>query len=272
MTGCAPRCPEKNVYNGPTDPLLKVVQDINANNGKIQTVWAQHDFEALIYDKDKSRSFSGSGTLQFRKPGDLLLSASGVIKFFEIGSNSETFWFTAFPDEVSTQWWGRRDSFNPSAQSAQAMPIRPDLLVEVLGVHEIDTDFMRPPVPIMRFNNDEDAYMITWNAPVANPQRWAAVKEVWYDRKTRHPRSILLFDENGRVVLRAYLFDFKKIEGTDAEMATRYDLYFPENKSHMVFTLTSLKQFNMVKGKKFPNDNTFVLPEDPGVQKRIEIR
>jgi len=98
------------------------------------------------------------------------------------------------------------------------------------------------------------------------------MKEVWYDRKTRRPRSILLFDVNGRIVVRAYLFDFKKIEGSGAEMATRFDLYFPQNKSQMVFSLTTLKATHKVRNSTFPNDNTFVLPEDPGVQKRIEIR
>ncbi|HYE20355.1 MAG TPA: hypothetical protein VEA69_18050 [Tepidisphaeraceae bacterium] len=273
--GCRPVPQGRPPYDGPTEPLVAVVQKINANNGKIRTVWAQHDFEAMIVDaKGKSHAFSGSGTLQFRKPGDLLLKARGVIDFFDVGANAETFWFTAFPAEVSTQWWGRRENFTGTSAGRSGMPIRPDLLGEVLGVHEIDTDFTRAPVPVLRFNNDEDAYMITWNAPVQDPARWAVLKEVWYDRKTLRPRVTLLFDENGRIVLRAYTDPtrYKQIEGTDAWMPGRYDLYFPENKSQMTFTLTTVKPSHKPGKIVFPNDNTFTLPTDPGVEKRIEIR
>ncbi len=272
LTGCPPRQQALPPWTGPTLPMLDVVREINANNAKIHTIWARHDFEALIYDdKGHSHSFSGSGSLQFRKPGDLLLKAGGVIDFFEVGSNEQFFWFTGYPKEVSAQWWGRRDAAISSTSMAQ-IPIRPDLLVEVLGVHEIDTDFMRAPVPMMRFNRDARAYMMVWSMPVAKPARWAAVKEVWYDVETKKPRLILLFDEDGRIVLRAYLTEHKAIEGMDAQMATRYDLFFPANKSQLSFHLTTVKEKNKKGPTTFPNDSTFVLPEDPGVEKRIEIR
>ena len=62
----------------------------------------------------------------------------------------------------------------------------------------------------MRFNNDADAYMFLWNVKL--PDRWAVQKEIWYDRATLLPKLVLLFDENGRVVLRAYLSNYKSVE------------------------------------------------------------
>jgi hypothetical protein len=272
LAGCKTQQPPRPPYEGPTKPIWDVVKAINANNSKIKTVWARHDFDAdIVDDKRKSHSLSGSGTLQFRKPGDLLLTAKGVIDYFEVGANNQHYWFTVYPKEVSTQWWGRKDQM--TEEGARQIPIRPDLLLEVLGVHEIDEDFMRPPAPTMRVNNDSWSYMLVWNAPLRTPlARWVAVKEVWYDVETLRPLLILLFDPHGNVVLRAYLSEHKKVEGTEGEMATRYDLLFPQNKSRMKFHLFSLAE-SLKKGPaRFPNDSTFGFPEDPGVEKRIEIR
>src|SRR5688572_20216267 len=182
-------------YEGPTEPMWKVVQQVNANNAKVNTLRCAHSFQAtLVDDKGKSRSFSGDGYLLFMKPENLLLTAGGIIKFFEVGANEERYWFTAFPDEVSTQWWGEKRKF--SDQAAKQIPIRPDLVLEVLGVSTVNEDFLEPPVPTMRFNNDAWAYMFVWNRPLNN--RWVAEKEVWYDVETKLPKLILLFDANGR--------------------------------------------------------------------------
>jgi len=269
-TGCAHVPLPPKPYYGPTQTMAQVVQEINANNAKIKTLRASHSFEAtLVDDKGKSRSFSGDGYLLFMKPENLLLTAGSiVIKYFEIGANDERYWFTAYPDEVSTQWWGDKQKLTDAA--ARQIPIRPDLILEVLGVSEVDTNFLQPPVPVMRFNNDQDAYMVVWNKPLRT--HWAAEKEIWYDRQTKLPKLILLFDANGRIILRAYLSDHQDVPETGGKIATRYDLYFPENKSRMAFRLTELQPY-ITKGKvHIPNPGSFAFPEDPGVRKQIEIK
>ena len=265
ICGCGARCPTPNPYYGPTDSMVEVVRAINDNNSKIKTLRAKHTFEATLVDeKGKSHSFSGDGYLLFMKPENLLLTADGIIKFFEIGSNDEQYWFTAYPDEVSTQWWG--DKSKLTDQSAKQIPIRPDLLLEVLGVSTIEENLLQPPVPVMRFNNDARAYMFVWSKPVAN--RWVAVKEVWYDLETKLPKLVSLFDINGRIILRAYLSEPKSIEETAAKMPSKYDLFFPENKSQMTFRLTDLKP----RIKNIPNPGSFNFPAEPGVKKQIEIK
>jgi hypothetical protein len=272
LAGCAPKPgPTRTPYTGPTDPLDKVVRDVNANNAKVTTLRCAHTFEAtLVDDQGKSRTFSGGGYLLFTKPENLLLTASGVIPYFEIGANDDRYWFTAFPDEVSTQWWGEKAKLTDAA--ARQIPIRPDLLLEVLGVSEIDTNLLAPPVPVMRFNNDERAYMLVWNRPL--PTRWIAEKEVWFDVETKLPRLINLFDANGRIILRAYLSDHQPVPETGGKIATKYDLYFPENKSRMAFRLTEVRPY--ISGPKnrgrIPNAGSFAFPEEPGVKKQIEIK
>jgi hypothetical protein len=269
LAGCAKPLPTHPTYYGPTDPLDKVVQDVNANNEKVTTLRCAHTFEAtLVDDKGKARTFSGGGYLLYMKPDKLLLTASGVIPYFEIGANEDRYWFTAFPDEVSTQWWGEKAKFSDKA--ARQIPIRPDLILEVLGVSEIETNLLQPPVPVMRFNNDQDAYMIVWNKPLTT--RWAADREIWYDRKTKLPRLILLFDANGRVILRAYLSDPEPVPETGGQIATRYDLFFPDTKSRMSLHLTEVRPYIQQKRVRIPNPGSFAFPQEPGVREQIEIQ
>ena len=101
----------------------------------------------------------------------------------------------------------------------------------------------------------------------------AAEKEVWYDVQTKLPKLVLLFDANGRVILRAYLSEPKDVEGTAAKMQSKYDLYFPESKSQMSFQLTEIKESIIINERvKIPNPGSFAFPEEPGVKKQIEIR
>jgi hypothetical protein len=268
LAGCA-KCPQpRPPYEGPTEPMADVVAAINHNNASIRSIRALHSYDAQIVDpKGKSHTFSGTGYLLFRKPEDLLLTAKVVTEdAFTVGSNAERYWFTV-PRE-NTMWWGEKANF--SAQKARDIPIRPDLLLEVLGILDVETNFKQPPVPVMRFNRDEQAYMFLWAAPL--PDRWIALKEVWYDRETKLPRLVNLFDENGRVILRAYLKDHGPIDGADGKIAYRFELFFPETKTRMNFNLDHVTK-DYKKGRiTIPNDASFAFPEQPGVDKIIEIK
>src|SRR5690606_19259815 len=122
-----------------------------------------------------------------------------VGQVFEVGSTQDRYWLLV-PEQLQTMWWGNFE--NVGKPCALDIPIRPELILEVLGVSNIETDFLAEPAPVMRFNNDADAYMFIWI--VQGPNRLIARKEVWYDRQTKLPKLILLFDDDGRIVLRAY--------------------------------------------------------------------
>jgi hypothetical protein len=268
LGGCAKFDRTPPDCSGPTEPMWKVVEAVNQNNASITSLRAAHSYDALIYDQQgKSHQFSGDGYLLFRKPDDLLLTAKVLTEeAFTVGSNADRYWFTV--PRQNTMWWGLKSNF--TAEKARDIPIRPDLLLEVLGILDIDTNFKQPPVPTMRFNSDACAYMFVWNAPL--PDRWIAVKEVWYDYQTKLPRLVLLFDENGRVILRAYLSDHKPVEGTSGKIAHEFRLYFPENKSQMTFRLRDVRNTIKQRNVTIPNDASFAFPEEPGVDKLIEIK
>ena len=274
--GCGPKKQQRERYTGPTETMSQVVRAINHNNQKLPTLFATiRELDASIVD-DRGRRHNEvlGGRLLYRAPNEVLLIgekplAGDVVR---LGSNNEQYWLVvkAGPD---TAWWGwYRHLGKPCAQP---IPIRPDLVLEVLGITTINEDFNALPAPVMRYNNDADAYMFIWNAKL--PDRWIAVKEVWYDRATKRPTRIALFDANGRPVLHALLTKHKAVELQDVAKAEWpvvpgvYRLFFPESGSRLTLELGDVALTS--SGRiKVPNDKSFVFnPRTTGTSKVIQL-
>lgn len=263
--GATGRVPAKG-YFGPTDPIDKVLNDINENARRIPTLRGTGSFQATIVEQGKSHFINGQVTLLFSRPDSLRLIgkkdiAGGV---FDLGCNDERYWLIV-RGQQSTMWTGQRK--NLDRLSPEKIPVRPDLVMEVLGIQTISMDLLQPPVPVMRFNNDADAYMLVWNQKLQD--RWVAQKEIWYDRASKLPRLVILFDQTGRVVLRAYLSNHKQPDQASAAMvATTYRLFFPDSGSKISIDLDDIA----LKRNNAPNQRSFVFPgENAGVDRVIQL-
>jgi hypothetical protein len=260
-------------YFGPTETVDQLVTDINANVEPLPTLWAKGDFDATIVDHGHKNSVSGTAYLMHARPQQMLFIGKADVlgEVFRMGCGPGRYWVTVKGD-TDTCWWGSFANLDHVDQSA--IPVRPDLVEAVLGLDSIDTDFTRQPCPVMRFNNDEQAYMIVWN--VKGPDRWLAQKEIWYDLDSKLPRLVNLFDANGRVVLSAYLSDHKAVQMDDSatpstgapRVATTYTLFFPESGSKLRLHLTELK----LSSQGHPNGGNFAFdPDAVGVKHVVDL-
>ena len=284
VAGCHPTpvARPKGWYTGETEPMREVVQQINDNNQELPTLWASHGYKATVVDeRGKSHTFTGDGAILYRGPREMrLIGNAGVVgNVFEVGSTNDRFWLKLVP-ELDTMWWGHYR--NLGKPCAQAIPLRPDLVVEVLGVSTINPDFNQLPVPVMRFNHGADAYMFVWNKRSEQNDRWIAVKEVWYDRATFRPKAVILFDENGRVTLEAMLSKPIQVDAPNTDraawptIASEYRLFFPDppgnqggGGSRLLLRLSD----PALKYKGLPNDGTFRFNREAGdgVAKVIQL-
>jgi hypothetical protein len=272
IIGCArDRARVQRGYYGPTESMSEVVAQINRNNAAVPTLRATGNFEANVVDQGKKRFVNGDITVLYRRPAEVRLVGKKDIagQVFDAASNGERYWLIV-KGEVDTMWHGAVG--NLDRVDPKDIPVRPDLLVEILGLSELSRSFLESPAPTMRFNNDEDVYAFNFN--VRLPDRWAVQKEVWYDRETKLPRLILLFDENGRIVVRTYLSNHRPV-GRDArdasgpKVATRYQVYFPDTQTTMRIDLDDLA---LQSGNPpVPNDRTFAFPSNPGVSRQIDL-
>ena len=242
VAGCHGPIERLRGYYGPTDPMLRVVDDVNRNNQALPTLWASLGYKATVVDANKkTHTVTGDGVLLYRTPRDMRLIGNVVAvgTIFEVGSMAERYWLILKPD-LETMWWGYHRNVGKPCVS-EPLPIPPYYVVEVLGAATIDTNFNTLPAPTMRFDNDRDVYAFVWNAKL--PDRWFAVKEVWYDRKSRLPVRVMLYDVNGRVVLRAELGNHKPVEVKDQprakwpKVANNFRLFFPDTGTRMELDL-----------------------------------
>jgi hypothetical protein len=263
-------------FVGETQTMSEVVAEINANNAALPTLWARHQFEANIFDDRGRKTFAnGDGILIYKSPRSMRLvgnkDVAGTV--FEIGSSEDRFWLTLSPPgEQSRMWWGNYRNLGKPCMDMRQLPVRPDMVLEVLGVGTIDTNFLAPPAPVMRFNNDARAYMFVWSTPLRD--RWAAQKEIWYDLETKLPRRVFLFDEDGRVVLRAKLSNHAPLESDGAapperapKIARRYELFFPDTGSTMEFDLGDVAP----ERKGVPTRIGIAFPKDPKADHIIQL-
>jgi hypothetical protein len=253
--------------------MAQVVSAINANNEKIPTLWATLNYSVTINDKGSVHSVSSDdGVLLYSHPGSFRLVGKKefVGNVFDIGSNDQQYWLEVIPG-TNAMWWGTYADLARVNSADLPIPIRPDLVMEVLGVGTINTDFNVPPVPAMRYDGVADAYVFVFN--IKAPDRWLAEKEVWYDRVSLRPRRVILYDANGRPVLVADLsLTLQKRVPIPDETNTNnwplvpgdYKLFFPDSGSRMEF---SLKDVRLNKGK-IPNATSFQIPDVSGTDVR----
>jgi len=275
VCGCAhPTPPPKGWYRGPSEPMARVVEDINRNNQALPTLWASLGYKATVVDaKKREHAVTGAGVLMYRTPRDMrLIGYKEVVgSVFEVGSTSDRYWLLLKP-EMETMWWGyHRNVGKPCV--TEELPIPPQMVVEVLGVGTIDTNFNSLPAPTMRVDHERHKYVFVWNGKL--PDRWAAVKEVWYDLKTKLPERVMLYDVNGRVVVRADLSGHKPVElsGQPRDrwpvIANHYFLYFPDNGTRMELdlreTMLDKRGIPSRRGMEFPD------PRKAGVRDVIQV-
>ena len=232
-------------YFGPTISIAQLAEDVNANTGKIPTLWAKGVYSASIVDHGKHTDVHGDAALLYAKPKKLLFVgwADPLGQVFRMGCGPNQYWLSVLAD-TDTTWFGSFE--NIDRVDMRQLPVRPDLIEAVLGLDSFNEDLLSTPSPVMRFNNDQHAYMVVWN--VMFPDRWVAQKEIWYDLDSKLPRLVNLFDANGRVILSAYLSDNKPIPDDDATtkpanpamIATSYRLFFPESGSRLELHLDEI--------------------------------
>jgi hypothetical protein len=256
----------------------KLIQEINRNNNALASLYAQHSFEGDFYDprSKKMRFLNGSGDLFLLKPRDLLFRAKKdpIGEIFRMGSTQDRFWFVSEEGDKG-MWWGHHR--NAGKPCVSEMPVRPDLVGEVLGISDINTFLLEAPFPTVRYNSDLRVYMVTWNAPAPDLGHWFIDREIWYTAdKPILPVKVILYDRSGQTVLRANLQKHRQVEAPDVAreqwpwVATHYALLFPQTRSTMTITLGDVA-LRTKTGQ--PKAGMIRFPEDPDVpaEKVVQI-
>ncbi len=275
LGGCAargPAAPVQEFYAGPTLTMPQLLSRLREHNAMLSTLYARHYTQGDVFDSEANRLrfINAEGDLFYRKPDQIWVRGKkGPVDVLEVGSDGQRYWMTDF--STNTHWWGTYAHVQRAGSGR--IPIRPDVLLEVIGVGDIDDDMERTPVPTLRFNNDLDVYMVVWNSRM--PEHWYAQKEIWYDRRSLLPLKVVLYDPAGRVIVRANLTEHRAVEIADTpearwpKVATRYDLLLPETLSRISI---EFRQMMLRTRTGQPKEGLIRYPEEPGVPADRVIR
>ena len=262
----------------PTLPQL--VAAVNANNERLPSLWARGSLDAVLYEEPGGGGTYLNGTVYalHLKPDRLLLKAEKDVAgtLFELGTDGEKLW--AWIPRERTAYVGTVGDLDPRA--AAELPLRPDLVLQVLGVGLIPTDLTAFPAPLLEVDPDNRLLMLRFAEPAAlGEPRLKVSKQVWYDFPSEPgglplPRKVILSDDDGRAVLVATLAGHEPVGGEGGPVvATRFRLFFPPTGSKMRIDLDAL-EFKRGRGPRaVPNARgTFRFdPERRGAERVVDL-
>lgn len=282
LTGCQPPPPPPKpqpvLYSGPLLTTPQIVQGLQARYAPLRTIWSRHDFAVSVLDnRGRVRTLDGEGVLLLRKrnpgtegPTDLRLTGTKDIAgtVFDLGANRERAWLTLHGD-IDTLYWLPQGA---EPVDPRAVPIRPDLVAEVLGVSDWVTDLSRYPTPVVTYQSDSDTYRITLVEPAPPVQGGGiylkSAREVWVDRSTLMIKRIVFYASDARPAVEANLGNWVALRGTaGAFVPTDISLSFPLSKATMRFTLRD----PVASRNNLPSDISFRFPAKLPVSKEVRL-
>ncbi len=273
LVGCPP---VKKTGQLPPDraSLPEVISRVNRNSAGMDFMLRAGNVRAVgKYRKSgKLESFDAGGTLLFRKPRDLYLKLSYLAGAIEIGSNDQEWWVW---NQVDNQYWWSRHGDIIEDSGLMGIPIRPDHLVEILGLSSLPIDTAGPNGPL--FDVQTERFVLGFIDRSFAGQfyytKWIAID--------RYPpyliRELYYFRPNGYREIAAFLSDHGPIDGTGdrvvmAPRKIRIEWLADESWSELSFG--DMRRFGEEQARKA--ENAYILesprlrrPRDLGTMERV---
>ena len=254
LAGCPP--PQEL----PPPPQLnrwRAIDFVNRNNDRIvSAIQARHVTASGHFTDDQGHrhNYTLEGGILFLRPHylyfDLRQLGQTVMRF---GSNNLEYWLWIQP-ELDTLWWGTYAGLENGAPAA--IPIRPDLLIEALGLNVLPESPEANRNVLYRVMAEHNQLLCAERDAVGDLR---LDREYWLDRRPPYLiRNILARDEEGRLTFYADLDDQKPIRGVDALAAHRITLHWIEPDSLMRMRIGSWT----VREGVSPDSSAFRRPPD----------
>jgi len=221
-----------------------------------------------VDETGRLKSFDMTGILLYRKPRSLYLRLEHTLAGkMEIGSNDEEFWVWERFDNPR-YLWGRHELTD--CASDVDLLVRPDHLLEMLGLGDLPTETKGPtgPVPWTGWDYYELVFL-TRNA--AGQLRIAKTIDI----ERREPflvRSIVYFRADGHPFMVAKLSEYKQIQGSTVLAPHKIRIEWRERQDRLELTFREMKRFDQPQAEKTyicrsPLQRGLV---DPGCVERVD--
>ncbi len=216
VAGCAPGSGMREPTGAvePEEPVEAVIARVNENSAKL-------DFVLRGVGKADGRYLRANGKLEpfhqdakllYRKPRDLYLELEHSLgeDVMQIGSNAREFWVWKRVQE-DRYWWGEHDQLDPHEYAD--LPIRPDQLVDLIGLGNLPTRVDPNTGPL--FEVLPDRYQLTFLDSQDGGPVYPA-KRVLIDRRPPYlVREVLYLTPAGRQHTIARMGNYRQVRGSE---------------------------------------------------------
>ncbi len=236
-------CPDDRAIE-PWQPMHVVVSRINENNAKLDYMLkATGSAKGTLAEPGGApSSFDLNSLVLYRKPRGLFMKLEHTFqpRLIELGSNDEEFWFWDRRSNPPVYKWGRHDRM--AADAGGELRLRPDQLLEVLGLNELPIEPQGERGPYFRVF--PEYYELVFLEEDASGRRYIAEAVHVGRREPFLPEDILFYAPDGHPVLIAKLSDYKAVEagGVLAPRMIRVD--WPEDASWFELRFSGMERFD----------------------------
>ena len=229
----------------PPQSLAVVLDRVNRNAERMTFLLRGGGVKATgeYLEKGKLENYELRGTLLYRKPTDLFLELQhSVAGKMEVGSNTEEFWvWKRIGNE--RYWWGLHQDLR--GQDAVDMPLRPDDLVDVLGLQPL-----RPPTGDRGFKVLSDRYELRYTE--RSPSGWQYVTRVVHvDRRPPYlVREITRHYPSGERRMIARIANYQPVAGSDVLAPRWIDITWPTDGGHMNLVIREMERYAHARAER----------------------
>ncbi|MDM8009175.1 MAG: hypothetical protein QUV05_23790 [Phycisphaerae bacterium] len=259
-------CPPGDTSLGPPEeplPLRAVIERVNWNSGQMDFLLRGVNGSAVGQwrrgsdDSAPTTSFDMKVVLLYRKPRNLYLRMEHTLGgTIEAGSNYREFWVWERAKE-NRYYWGEHEWLTNNADVD--LPIRPDVLLDVLGVGDLPTDTTGSQGPVLWVC--ENGYQLVFlNYDEQGQGYISKVMEIGR-REPYLVQRIVYFHPDGRPTMQVLLSDYRPVEGSEVRAPHKIEMNSLEagNDNHMTMRFPSLKRFDQPAAERL-----FVSPMQKG--------
>lgn len=226
----------------PPAPLADVVARVNANNERINAVYAAHCALAgvLTDESGRARRVDMQGPLRYAGARQLYLDLKafgGIAGGATIGSNAERYWLAINGGERDKFVWGKYEHLGEP--DVREFPLRPDLLIEALGVNPLPRARGGLLEPVRQSSSEYDELIYL---RFTEDGRLAIDREYYIDRRPPFLiRRIVLRDAAGAEAMVARLSDYEPVGSDGPLTAKTIELSWPQQQATLQLKLWARK-------------------------------
>ncbi|MHC4443612.1 MAG: hypothetical protein ACYTF1_13520 [Planctomycetota bacterium] len=249
LIGCGPK-PTISPESLPLDdaPIKTVIARVNQNNTKMNFLMkAFGDTETKFTDnKGKSHTFHLRNTLIYGKPRNLYLILEHIgDEVMEVGSNDKLCWI--WRKQGNQQY---AEGLHAKMKQAHEIdiPVRPDYLLDVLGLGDLPTDTTGPKGPLFWVGSKR--YELAFVDRDKTGQMYYTKTVCIENKEPFLVREIVFFHPNGRPIMLAELSEYKTITGSNILAPHHIKLKNLQNNDWLELKFDKMRRLDRTEAQK----------------------